>query len=221
MLLITEDLYDTVSHDTILDESTGKKSYYIKGVFLQSEQQNRNGRIYPASILEREVEKYTKAHINTKQALGEVEHPSTPSINLERVSHLIESLTRSGNDWIGKAKVLSSPMGNLVKGLLEDGVRIGVSSRGLGTLSENAEGVKMVNEDYQLTTVDIVSTPSAHDAWVNGIMEGVEFYMGNDGQFIDKMKKHIDKETAKKGFSMVDEALALQCFNKFLNNIRG
>ena len=215
---ITEDNFENVSSDIKLDEDTGKKSYYINGIFMQAEQQNRNGRIYPAHILEREVQKYTKEYINTSQALGEVEHPQSASINLERVSHLTESLTRSGNNWIGKAKVLNTPMGNLVKGLLEDGVQIGVSTRGLGTLREE-DGISYVNEDYVLNTIDIVSSPSAPQAFVNGILEGKEFYVNDNQEFIEKVKIHMDKEASKTSFSMVEEKVLMNVFESFINKI--
>lgn len=221
-LLITETNFNGVQSGHILDEASGKKSYHIQGVFLQAEQKNRNGRIYPTSILEREVARYTTDYINNKRSIGELNHPQDPQVNPERACHLIESLTKQGNDWIGKSKILSTPVGNIVKGLLDDGVQLGVSSRGLGTLSEDTErNAKVVNEDYYMATVDVVSDPSAPSAWVNGIFEGKEFYMGNDQQFIDKVKKQIDKEASKVGFSMVDEAVALIAFEKMLKRMNG
>ena len=219
MFLITEDIFEGVKHLSEVDESTGNKHHYTRGIFLQAEQKNRNGRIYPISILEREVDKYAKEFIDTKQSLGEVEHPQSPTINLERASHLIESLTRSGNNWVGNAKVLSTPMGKMVSALLDDGVQIGVSSRGLGTLREE-NGINYVNEDYQLMTVDIVSSPSAPGAFVNGIYEGKEFYMGDDEKFIEKVKQQIDKEASKTGFSMIEEQVALIAFEKMIKNIK-
>ena len=220
MLLITETTFNGINTGHILDESTGKKNYYVEGIFLQAEQKNRNGRIYPTSILEREVVRYTKEFIDNKRSLGELNHPQDPTVNPERACQLIESLTKSGNNWIGKAKILSTPMGSLVKGLIDDGVQLGESSRGLGTLRES-DGTKYVNEDYHMSTIDMVSDPSAHEAWVNGIFEGKEFYMGDDEEFIEKIKNHIDNEARNKGFSMVDEQVALIAFDKFIQNLNG
>lgn len=220
MFLITEDNFNDINSGHIIEESTGKKNYYVKGVFLQAEQKNRNGRIYPTNILEREVKRFTNDYISKKRALGELNHPQEPTINPERACQLIESLTKQGDGWVGKAKILSTPMGNLVKGLIDDGVQLGESSRGLGTLRES-DGVKYVNEDYYMSTIDVVSDPSAPEAWVNGIFEGKEFYMGNDEQFIDGVKKQIDNEAAKVGFSMVDEAVALIAFEKLMSRIKG
>ena len=215
-LLIVEDNFDNVKYN-VINESSGKKNYYIDGVFLQAEQKNRNGRIYPTSILEKEVNRFTKDYINNNRALGELCHPQSPSVNPERACHLIESLNKSGNNWIGRSKVTNTPMGNIVKGLMEDGVQLGVSSRGLGTLSENSDGVKVVNEDYYMSTIDVVSDPSAPDAWVNGIYEGKEFYVAGQEQFIEKVKNHIDKEFSHKKFSKLDELFLFNTFSNFLN----
>lgn len=219
-LLITEINFNGVQSGHVLDEATGNKSYHIQGVFLQAEQKNRNGRIYSTAILEREVARYTNDYIANSRSIGELNHPKEPSVNPERACHLIESLTKQGNDWVGRSKVLSTPVGNIVKGLLDDGVQLGVSSRGLGTLTEK-NGVNHVNEDFYMSTIDVVSDPSAPSAWVNGIFEGKEFYMGDDHEFIDRMKKEIDKEYAKKSFSMVDEAVALIAFEKMMNRLNG
>ena len=220
MLLITEKTFDEINAGHVLDESTGKKNYYVEGIFLQAEQKNRNGRIYPTSILEREVNRYNDEFITKRRSLGELNHPQDPTVNPERACQLIESLTKQGNNWIGKAKILSTPMGNLVKGLIDDGVQLGESSRGLGTLRES-NGTKYVNEDYHMSTIDMVSDPSAHEAWVNGIFEGKEFYMGDDEEFVEKIKDHIDKEARKTSFSMVDEQVALIAFDKFIQNLNG
>ncbi len=219
-LLITEDLFEGIRSGRQIDESTGNKNYFIEGIFLQAEQKNRNERIYPTAILEREVERFTNDYINNKRSLGELNHPKDPSINLERSCHLIESLTKQGDNWIGRSKVLSTPVGNIVKGLLDDGVQLGVSSRGLGTLREE-NGTKYVNEDFYMSTIDVVSDPSAPEAWVNGIFEGKEFYMGNDEEFIDKVKDQINKEASKVGFSMVDEAVTLIAFEKMMQRLNG
>jgi len=219
-LLITEDLFEGIRSGRQIDESTGNKNYFIEGIFLQAEQKNRNERIYPTAILEREVERFTNDYINNKRSLGELNHPKDPSINLERSCHLIESLTKQGDNWIGRSKVLSTPVGNIVKGLLDDGVQLGVSSRGLGTLREE-NGTKYVNEDFYMSTIDVVSDPSAPEAWVNGIFEGKEFYMGDDEEFIDQVKDQINKEASKAGFSMVDEAVTIIAFEKMMQRLNG
>lgn len=218
MFLITEQIFDGIQTKNVIDESTGKKNYYVEGIFLQAEEKNRNGRIYASSILEREVERFRVEYINKNRSVGELNHPESPSINYERSCQLIESLTKNGNNWEGRAKILSTPMGNIIKGLVDDGVQVGESSRGLGTLTER-EGINYVNEDYYMTTIDVVSDPSAPAAFVNGIFEGKEFYMGNDTEFIEKVKKYVDKESSKVGFSMVEEQVVIIAFEKMLNNI--
>jgi len=183
-LLIVEDNFDQIKSGIIIDESTQSKKYFIEGVFLQAEQKNRNGRIYPANILEREVDRYTQDYINKNRSLGELNHPKSPSVNPERACHFIKSLQREGNNWIGKSQITSTPVGDIVKGLFDDGVQLGVSSRGLGTLSERS-GVKMVNEDYYMSTIDVVSDPSAPEAWVNGIYEGKEWAVQGEEDFVE------------------------------------
>ena len=172
MKLITE-LTEEV--EVITEESNGKKSHYIQGVFLQSDITNRNGRMYPYQVLDREVKNYNEKYINTNRALGELGHPDGPTVNLDRVSHRITSLTAEGKNFIGKAKLLDTPMGNIAKNLLDEGVKLGVSSRGMGTLKRE-NGYNVVGEDFMLATAaDIVSDPSAPDAFVEGIMEGKEW----------------------------------------------
>jgi len=216
--LIVEDNFDHITTGIKIDEQTQTKKYYIEGVFLQAEQKNRNGRIYPANILEREVNRYTKQYINTNRSLGELNHPKSPSVNPERACHFIKSLTKSGNNWIGKSQITSTPVGDIVKGLLDDGVQLGVSSRGLGTLSERS-GVEMVNEDYYMSTIDVVSDPSAPEAWVNGIYEGKEWAVQGEDEFVERMKKEIDKEASRKGFSMFEEFVLIEKMNKFFDHI--
>lgn len=219
LLLMTEDNFkDVNSGSRIIEEATGKKEYFIEGVYLQAEDKNRNGRVYPRAILEREVARYTKDYIDNGRAMGELNHPQDPSVNPDRACHLIQKLVQEGNNWIGKSKVLSTPKGMLVRSLLDDGVQLGVSSRGLGTLSEGADH-KIVNEDYYMTCVDMVSDPSAPKAWVNGIYEGKEYYMGDDHEFIEKVKREIDNEASKKGFSMVEEYIVLEKFNQLMARI--
>ena len=171
----------------------GDKSYVIEGVFAQAEQKNRNGRIYPKAIMESAVNKYVKEQVAQKRAVGELNHPEGPTVNLDKVSHLITDLKFEGNDVIGKASILDTPNGKIVKGLLDGGVKLGVSTRGMGSL-ENRGGVMYVKEDFLLNTVDIVQDPSAPDPFVNGIMEGVDWVWNNgviEPQVIEEMETEI------------------------------
>ena len=173
MKLITEEIE---SAKILVEEKDGKKSMFIEGVFLQGNLKNRNNRMYPVEILEREVQRYTESFISKGRALGELGHPDGPTVNLDRVSHKIVDLHREGTNFIGKAKLLDTPMGVIAKSLLDEGVTLGVSSRGMGSLRDTQEGYKVVGEDFMLATAaDIVADPSAPDAFVNGIMEGVEW----------------------------------------------
>jgi len=176
MKLITETIEDV---KLVTEEKNGKKLLYIEGVFLQSELKNRNGRKYPFSVLDREVKRYNEEYIQSKRALGELGHPDGPTINLDRVSHRITSLRAEGNNFIGKAQILDTPMGNIAKNLLGEGVQLGVSSRGMGSI-QKVEDCNVVADDFMLTTAaDIVADPSAPDAFVNGIMEGKEWVWCN------------------------------------------
>ena len=176
MKLITETIENV---KLITEEKNGKKLLYIEGVFLQSELKNRNGRKYPFSVLDREVKRYNEEYIQSKRALGELGHPDGPTINLDRVSHRITSLRAEGNNFIGKAQILDTPMGNIAKNLLGEGVQLGVSSRGMGSI-QKVEDCNVVADDFMLTTAaDIVADPSAPDAFVNGIMEGKEWVWCN------------------------------------------
>lgn len=173
----------------------GGKNHFIEGVFMQSETRNRNGRIYPRPVMEKAVDKYVTEQVNTKRAVGELNHPDGPTVNLDKVSHLIEGLDWKGNDVVGKARILDTPNGRIVKGLLEGGVRLGVSTRGMGSLEER-NGVMFVKDDFILSTVDIVQDPSAPTAFVNGIMEGVEWVWNNgiiEPRVIEKMETEIKK----------------------------
>lgn len=199
MLLITEANLDSVTHITEATED-GMKNYYIEGIFMQSEKKNRNGRIYPKNILMNEVSKYSDTYIKNKRAMGELGHPEGPAINLDRVSHVVENLKVEGSDVTGRAKILDTPMGKIVKNLLDEGVKIGVSSRGMGTLKEK-DGVKYVNDDFTLAAIDVVSDPSAPDAYVNGIMEGKEWVWDNGilkCQQIESHKKYIEEAASSK-----------------------
>jgi hypothetical protein len=171
----------------------GSKSFFIEGIFMQSEQKNRNGRIYPKQVMEGAVDKYVTEQVSTKRAVGELNHPDGPTVNLDKVSHLIESLDWDGNDVVGKARILNTPMGKIVEGLLDGGVQLGVSTRGMGSLEER-NGAMYVKDDFILNTVDIVQDPSAPTAFVNGIMEGVDWVWNNgiiEPQVIEKMETEI------------------------------
>ena len=193
MKLITEQIEDV---QILTEEKNGKKLLYIEGVFLQSELTNRNGRRYPFDVLNREVERYNEEYVKTKRALGELGHPDGPTINLDRVSHRITSLRAEGHNFIGKAQILDTPMGKIAKSLLDEGVQLGVSSRGMGSI-EKQEGISVVRDDFMLTTAaDIVADPSAPDAFVNGIMEGREWVWDNGilkEAKVDKYRRYIDE----------------------------
>lgn len=194
----------------------GSKSYFIEGIFLQSEITNRNGRMYPKKVMSEEVKRYTETYIDKKRAFGELGHPEGPSINLDRASHLIVSLKEDGNNYIGKAKILDTPMGKIVKNLMDEGALLGVSSRGLGSLKEQ-NGKKVVQEDFKLATAaDIVADPSAPNAFVEGIMEGVEYEFVN-GVLVQKTIDLINKESSK--VSGLTEEKKLEIFNNFLKSL--
>jgi hypothetical protein len=214
MKLITETVEDV---KYIVEEKDGKKSMYIEGVFLQSDLKNRNGRMYPKEIMQREVARYTKENIDTKRAMGELGHPDGPTVNLDRVSHLITSLKEDGNNYIGKAKILDTPMGNIARNLIEEGAQLGVSSRGLGSLKER-NGINEVQDDFMLSTAaDIVSDPSAPDAFVRGIMENREWILENgiwQEREVDMAKTYIRKTSARE----LDEA-KLVVFESFMKRL--
>ena len=187
--------YIDQSIETVITEGKdGKpKSFAIEGVFAQAEQKNRNGRIYPRPIMEKAVDKYVTEQVSQKRSVGELNHPEGPTVNLDKVSHLITALEWKGNDVVGKAQILDTPMGQIVKGLLEGGVQLGVSTRGMGSL-ESRDGVNYVRDDFMLNTIDIVQDPSAPAAFVNGIMEGVEWVWNNgiiQPQVIEEMETEI------------------------------
>ena len=186
-------------HCLVEKKENGEKSYVIEGVFAQAEQKNRNGRIYPKAIMENAVNKYVKEQVSQKRAVGELNHPEGPTVNLDKVSHLITQLEFKGNDVVGKAQILDTPMGKIVKGLLEGGVQLGVSTRGMGSLEQRG-GVSYVGRDFLLNTIDIVQDPSAPGAFVNGIMEGVDWVWNNGvlaPQVIEKMETEIKSAPTK------------------------
>ncbi len=216
MKLIREEIE---SVEFLVENRNGKKSMYIEGVFLQGDIKNRNGRMYPMETLRKEVGRYNENHVQSGRALGELGHPDTPTVNLDRVSHKIVSLKESGSNFIGKAKILGTPMGKIASSLVEEGVKLGVSSRGIGSLRPTREGVNVVGDDFMLATAaDIVADPSAPDAFVEGIMEGKDWVW--DGgilreKFAEKTYKTINTLVDQKA---LDEK-KLSLFNDFLSNI--
>ena len=200
------------------EKETGKKDFYIEGIFLQGNLENRNNRVYPVEILDKEVARYNKEYIEKNRAYGELGHPQGPTINLERVSHLIKELKREGSNYVGKAKIMDTPYGNIVKNLMQEGAVFGVSSRGMGSLKENSKGVMEVQNDFYLATAaDIVADPSAPDAFVKGIMEGVEWIWDNGvlkAQKIEKMKEEILK-TSKKNL----KEMQIRIFENFFEQL--
>ena len=224
MNLISEYRDDSVEVITEAKED-GKKNYFIEGIFMQGDIKNRNGRIYPSATLESEMKRYQKDFIETKRALGELGHPDGPQINGDRVSHLITDMRRDGNDFYGKAKILSTPMGEIVKSLLDEGVKIGVSTRGLGSVKAGRDGVMEVQKDFHLSTVDIVTDPSAPNAFVNGIMENVEYYYdiasGNwrAQQVIENIQEEVEKKV-NRVVRTIDEAAATRMFETFIRTLR-
>ena len=193
MKLITE--YTESDVEMIVEEKDGKKNHLIEGVFAQADAKNRNGRIYPMAVMEKAVNKYVADQVKEGRAVGELNHPDGPTVNLDKVSHLIKDLQFEGKNVMGKALILDTPNGQIVKGLLEGGVKLGVSTRGMGSL-EQRNGAMVVKDDFILNTVDIVQDPSAPAAFVNGIMEGVEWVWNNgiiEAQVIEKMETEIKK----------------------------
>jgi hypothetical protein len=217
MKLIRE-VFDTTN--VIVEEKLGKpKQYFIEGVFLQSEITNRNGRMYKESTMDREVGRYLKEAVEMNRAYGELGHPEGPGINLDRVSHMITSLRKEGTNYIGRAKILDTPMGQIAKGLLEGGANLGVSSRAMGSLKTNNEGVQIVQDDFMLSTAaDIVADPSAPDAYVRGIMEGKEWTFV-DGKFVEQNIEEV-KSFIKKTSSRNLEEAKIRAFQHFLSKIR-
>lgn len=199
--------------------ANGKKNYFIEGVFLQSELKNRNGRMYPERIMDKEVNRYMTEYVQKNRAYGELGHPANPSINLDRVSHIITDLRKEGTNYIGRAKILETPMGNIARGLLDGGANLGVSSRALGTLAPNNEGVQVVQDDFMLSTAaDIVADPSAPDAFVRGIMENKEWTFV-DGKYVERHIEEAKKNIRRASSKNLDEAMMLE-FARFLREIR-
>ena len=215
MKLIREEIE---SVEFIVEQKNGKKSLYIEGVFLQGNIKNRNGRMYPMETLRREVSRYNENHVVSGRALGELGHPDGPTVNLDRVSHKIVSLKESGSNFVGKAKILNTPMGKIAAALVEEGVKLGVSSRGIGSLRQTKEGINVVGDDFMLATAaDIVADPSAPDAFVEGIMENHEWYVENGiykVREIEEIQAEVN-ETPK--YELQEKKIEL--FEKFINGL--
>jgi len=218
MKLITEIVEDV---QYISEEKDGKKNLYIEGIFLQGNIKNRNGRVYPVNVLDKEVKRYTESYITKNRAFGELNHPQGPSINLDRVSHIITELKKDNDNYVGRAKILDTPMGNIAKGIMESGGQLGVSSRGMGTLKERNSIMEVQDDFFLATAADIVADPSAPDAFVNGIMEGVEFWFADDGS----LKKEVVAENTRKEIEKLvvtrelNEANLAKLFKKYLRSL--
>ena len=214
MKLITETVENV---QLVCEESNGKKDYFIEGVFMQAEKKNKNCIVYPKETLMGEVSRYVKEYVNKNRAMGELGHPDGPTVNLERVSHLIKELRVEGSDVYGKAKIMDTPYGKIVKNLIDEGTNLGVSSRGMGSL-KNKNGINEVQKDFMLAAVDIVSDPSAPDAFVEGIMEGKEWVWDNGiikAVEIEEYKKSIERASVRE----LQEA-KVNAFEKFLSGLR-
>lgn len=214
MKLISEALQEV---KFMTEEVAGLKQYYISGIFMQANQKNRNGRVYPSDILEREVKRYSDTYITSNRAFGELGHPDGPTINLDRVSHMIKELYKDGDNFIGKAKIMDTPMGKIVKNLMDEGATLGVSSRGMGSLKQS-QGVNVVQSDFYLSTAaDIVADPSAPDAFVDGIMEGKEWIWDNGvlkESTIGEYKKIIESAS-----SIQLEEVKIRLFSDFIQKL--
>ena len=216
MKLIREEIE---SVEILTETVGGKKNLFIKGVFLQSEMVNRNGRLYPFNIMEKEVSRYNKDYVQKGRALGELGHPDGPTVNLDRVSHKITDLKQEGKNFVGKAQILSTPMGKIAESLLKDAVTLGVSSRGIGSLKDNSKGYKEVGEDFMLATAaDIVADPSAPDAFVQGIMEGKE-WVWDGGLLKERLANETRIKIERASISRDLEEQKLGLFQDFLNSL--
>ena len=215
MLLITEQNDDV----QILTEKNkdGSKSYFIEGIFMQADKKNRNGRVYPGQTLTNEASRYDKEFVKTNRAMGELGHPEGPSLNLERVSHVIKELKVKGSDIYGRAKVMDTPYGKIVQNLIDEGVSLGVSTRGMGSIKPDKDGVNVVQEDFMLSAVDIVADPSAPDAFVEGIMEGVEWIWDN-GVLRSREVEPIRQKILNATRAELDEA-KLNAFGEFMTKL--
>ncbi len=217
MKLFSENFADSVEYITEQDDKTGKKNYKLKGVFMQSEIKNRNGRVYPFEVLDKEVKRYNKEFIEQNRAYGELGHPDGPTVNLDKVSHMVTSLEPDGKNFIGEAKVMSTPMGNIVKNIMDDGGKLAVSSRGMGSLEKKGDANYVKNDFYLATAADIVADPSAPNAFVDGIMEGKE-WIWNNGLLREQEVAEIKNEMERNIRSREANYQAL-AFAKFLKKL--
>jgi hypothetical protein len=214
MKLITETTQSEIQ--VLTEEKNGQKNYFIKGVFMESDTKNRNGRVYPGAIMEQEIGRYNNEYVKQNRAMGELGHPEGPTVNLERVSHIIKNLSVDGKQIIGEAKIMDTPYGKIVKNLIDEGAKLGVSSRGMGSLKEQ-DGVNVVQEDFMLAAVDVVADPSAPNAFVNGIMEGKEWIWDNGvlkPVVIENYKKIIKKTSSRRL-----EEQAIHLFKDFISKL--
>lgn len=219
MALLIREIVEDVQYITEANDA-GEKTMYIEGIVMQGGIKNRNGRIYPSDILLREMDRYNTNYVSKKRAFGELGHPSGAAINLDRVSHMFTELKADGLNIVGKAKIMGTPMGETVKNLIEGGAQLGISSRGMGSVKQNKEGIMEVQSDFMLTTAgDIVADPSAPDAFVKGIMEGVEWVydIASSNWVAANTMDQIEEEI--KHSKRIDESTALKMFNKFLNSL--
>lgn len=214
MKLITETTQNEI--EVLTEEKNGQKNYFIKGVFMESDTKNRNGRMYPANIMEKEIGRYNNEYVKQNRAMGELGHPEGPTVNLERVSHIIKNLSVDGKQIVGEAKIMDTPYGKIVKNLIDEGAKLGVSSRGMGSLKEQ-DGVNVVQEDFMLAAVDVVADPSAPNAFVNGIMEGKEWVWDNG------VLKPVDVENYRKVIKNTPsrklEEQAINLFKDFISKL--
>ena len=213
-MLLIESNFET---QTLTEEASGKKTWFIEGVFMQADVVNRNKRVYPMTIMDAQVDKYIKEYVNERRALGELNHPSSPIVDPDRASHLIESITKDGKNFIGKARILGTTVGNNVRALLEGGVKLGVSTRGIGSVKKNTQGINEVQEDFRLATVDIVFHPSAPDAFVQGLMENAAFVWNTieeDVELINNIKNKFNEDYAKN-----KQAAMVEAFSNYLQKI--
>jgi len=214
MKLITETTQSEIQ--VLTEDKNGQKNYFIKGVFMESDTKNRNGRMYPGEIMEKEIGRYNNEYVKQNRAMGELGHPEGPTVNLERVSHIIKNLSVDGKQIIGEAKIMDTPYGKIVKNLIDEGAKLGVSSRGMGSLKEQ-DGVNVVQEDFMLAAVDVVADPSAPNAFVNGIMEGKEWIWDNGvlkPVVIEQYKKVIKNTPSRKL-----EEQAMNLFKDFISKL--
>lgn len=217
MKLITEENFNEVKMIVEEDKKTGQKNYFLEGIFMQAEKQNRNGRVYPMNVLSREADRYNKEYVQKNRAFGELGHPENPQINLDRVSHLITSLHADGTNFIGKAKILDTPNGKIVKSLLDGGASLGVSTRGVGSLKPH-NGYQQVQDDYKLATAaDVVADPSAPDAFVRGIMEGKEWILEN-GKWREQDYEYARKAIKQASKNQI-ESVALKIFENYFSKL--